>query len=182
VSASALGKRVMAKDPKTPEDFIRLALKAEPNSDLRRVYLHSALRLEDPDFWQAFHSGKKGRPKGRVINDNDALFAMFARYLETGETRARTLARFAVDSDKASTDHVEYTSVVDRLAKRWSEIVPKDTLPVPDMALVDTIFYDEFLERWHKEDTAGLIRLVQAAHDGGTVVEPRKGLTTDDLK
>jgi hypothetical protein len=172
----------MAKDPKTPEDFIRLALKAEPNSDLRRVYLHSALRLEDPDFWQAFHSGKKGRPRGSgVINDNDALFAMFAHYLETGETRARTLAVFAVDNEKASTDHVEYTSVVDRLAKRWSEIVPKDTLPVPDMALVDTIFYDEFLERWHKEDTAGLIRLVQAAHDFRAALAPRKILTGDDF-
>jgi hypothetical protein len=155
----------MAKDPKTPEDFIRLALKAEPNSDLRRVYLHSALRLEDPDFWQAFHSGKKGRPKGRAINDDDALFAMFAHYLETGETRARTLAVFAVDNEKASTEHVAYDSVVERLAKRWSEIAPKGTLPVPDLSLVDTIFYDEFLEGLHKEDTAELIRLVRAAHD-----------------
>jgi len=173
----------MAKDPKTAEDFVQLFLSAKPNSELRRVYLLAALELEHPDAWQAFTSGKRGRPKGSgTINDDKALFAMFARYLDTGETAAATLAHFAVQSGKASTDHVEYTSVVQRLAKRWSEIAGKDTLPVPDLALVDTIFYDEFLDRWHKEDTAGLIRLVRAAHHGGTVVAPRKGLTTDDFK
>jgi hypothetical protein len=183
VSASALGKRVMAKDPKTPEDFVRLFLSAKPNSDLRRAYLLAALRIEDPDFWQAFNNGKKGRPRGSgVINDNDALFAMFAHYLETGETAAKTLAHFAVRNGKASTDHVEYTSVVERLAKRWSEIAPKDTLPVPDLGLVDTICYDEFLEGLHKEDTAELIRLVRAAHDFRAALAPRKILTTDDLK
>jgi hypothetical protein len=172
----------MAKDPNTPEDFVRLFLSAKPKSPERRAYLLAALELEHPDAWQAFKGGKRGRPRGRVINDDDALFAMFARYLETGETAAATLAHFAVKSGKASTDHVEYTSVVERLAKRWSEIAGKDTLPVPDLSLVDTIFYEDFLEGLHKEDTAELIRLVRAAHDGKAALAPRKILTGDDLK
>ena len=140
------------------------------------------LELEHPDVWQVFKGGKRGRPRGRVINDDDALFAMFARYLETGETAAKTLARFAVKSGAPPPVHVQKDSVYERLARRWSEIAPKGTLPDPDMSLVDTIFYDEFLEGWHKGDAAELIRLVRAAHDFRAALAPRKLLTGDDFK
>jgi hypothetical protein len=126
----------MAKDPETAEDFIRMALDATPKSDLRRALLMSALLMEDPDFLTNVTGGpprKKGRPKApdpkiQLINAK-AYESMYKHYAETGEERAQTLARVAVDSGKVPLGYSDYRSVVERLALMWRDLAKKSGLP-----------------------------------------------------
>ena len=128
----------MTKAPETAEDFLRLALDAEPKSELRRALLMSALMLEDPGLWETITGGpkrKRGRPK---LTNNDvkiqlinlvALNIMSEHYFETGETKAQTLARAALESGKVPIGYADYNSVVERLARVWRAHVEKVGLP-----------------------------------------------------
>jgi hypothetical protein len=145
----------MAKDPETAEDFIRMALDATPKSDLRRALLMSALLMEDPDFLTNVTGGpprKRGRPKQpdprtQLINVK-AYELMYRRYLETGEERAQTLARFAVDSGKVPLGYSDYRSVVERLALMWRDLAKKSGLP-PTEEELDRAY--EWLLRAHND-------------------------------
>ena len=167
----------MTKDPETAEDFIRLALKAESKSDLRRALLISALLIEGPDFLANITGGpprKRGRPQVTVKDleigetDRKALFMMWQRYFDTGETKARTLARAAVDSGEIDLGYSDYNSVVDRLAKAWREAA-KDGLPTREQLKIVKDQLDVFIEDMephvHRGDGRELIRLTRAAFE-----------------
>jgi hypothetical protein len=170
----------VAKDPETTEDFIRMALEAAPKSDLRRALLMSALLMEDPDFLTNVTGGpprKRGRPKQpdprtQLINGK-AYELMYRHYLETGEERAQTLARFAVDSGKVPLGNSDYRSVVERLAGMWRGFGKGEFGPPPTLAELERAWewliadektgFDLLLDWQHhgdKDDERELLRMI----------------------
>jgi hypothetical protein len=166
----------VAKDPETTEDFIRMALEAAPKSDLRRALLMSALLMEDPDFLTNVTGGpprKRGRPKQpdprtQLINGK-AYELMYRHYLKTGEERAQTLARFAVDSGAVPTGYSDYRSVVERLARMWRDLVTKGGPPPTEeeldracewLLIAHNDLVKDWKHHWEEDDEREMRRLL----------------------
>jgi hypothetical protein len=105
------------------DDLLRLALQT-PKAIFKTQLLWEALLRLHPDlFRDLLDKGKRGRPKKNGMHDGEGfVLAVMQKISEqTGVTKARTLARAALDSGLCShaTEGRDHSTAVERYALLW---------------------------------------------------------------